>query len=187
MIQGGVNLLEQTEEQEKLLESSARELEERQRKEEILKKKLKKKEAEKHDIEVKYATLQEEATGKTLILKEVWKQFQHTKEEVRKKMHYCISPSVLPLLVRLSIICCMVFFILFVLVLQIADMKAESQRENEDLLDMIRELSKEVKLQTLVINTNVPPEYQKDLEDHVEWHEETEEWHMVGNITCTRM
>ena len=46
---------------------------------------------------------------------------------------------------------------------------------------MIRELSKEVKLQTLIINTNVPPEYLKNLEDHVEWNEETGDWHMVGN------
>lgn len=64
---------------------------------------------------------------------------------------------------------------------QIADLKSEAQRENEDLLDMIRELSKEVKLQTLIINTNVPPEYLKNLEDHVEWNEETGDWHMVGN------
>ena len=61
-------------------------------------------------------------------------------------------------------------------------MKVEAQRENEDLLDMIRELSKEVKLQTLIINMNVPQDYQKNLEENVEWHEETGEWHMVSNI-----
>ena len=37
MIQGGVNLLEQTEEQERLLEASARELEKRKKKESKLK------------------------------------------------------------------------------------------------------------------------------------------------------
>jgi len=45
---------------------------------------------------------------------------------------------------------------------------------------MIRELTKEVKFQTLIINSNVPPEYLKNLEDHVEWNEETGDWHMVG-------
>ena len=43
---------------------------------------LEQKEAEKLDIEERYANLQEEATGKTKRLKEVWKQFQQTKEEV---------------------------------------------------------------------------------------------------------
>ena len=83
VIQGGVNLLDQAEEQEKLLESSARELEKRMRKEGILKQQLREKEAEKQNMEEKYTTLQEEAAGKTFILREVWKQFQHTKEEVR--------------------------------------------------------------------------------------------------------
>ena len=64
---------------------------------------------------------------------------------------------------------------------QIADMKAEAQRESEDLLSMIRELSKEVKLQTLIINQSIPAEFQKDMEDHVQWHEETGEWHMVSS------
>ena len=82
VIKGGVNLLEQAEEQEKLLESSAKELEKRKKAEGKLKEKLQKKEEEKLDIEEKYTTLQDEAASKTRILKEVWKQFQHTKEEV---------------------------------------------------------------------------------------------------------
>lgn len=162
VIQGGVNLLEQAEQQERLLESSDRELQKRKKKESILKQQLRKTEAEKDDIQEKYATLQEEATGKTLLLKEVWKQFQRTKEEVKKCHILCMSVSI-------------------VMLLQIADMKAESQRENEDLLATIRELSKEVKLQTLIINTNIPAEYQKDLDEHVEWNEEAGDWHMVSN------
>lgn len=74
--------MEQAEEQERLLESSARELEKRKQKESKLKQQLQRKEAEKLDMEGKYANLQEEAAGKTRILKEVWKQFQQTKEEV---------------------------------------------------------------------------------------------------------
>lgn len=65
------------------------------------------------------------------------------------------------------------------MVFQIADMKAEAQRENEEMLAMIRELNKEVKLQTLVIDGYIPQEYQEKLEEAVQWQEETGEWHMV--------
>lgn len=82
VIHGGVNLLEQAEEQERLLESSAKELEKRLVREDKLKEQLQKKEAEKLDIEEKYANLQEEAVGKTRLLKEVWKEFQQAREEV---------------------------------------------------------------------------------------------------------
>ncbi len=59
-------------------------------------------------------------------------------------------------------------------------MKSEAQQENEEMLDMIRELNKEVKLQTLVINSYVPQEFQEKLEQHVQWHEETGDWYMVN-------
>ena len=84
VIVGGVNLLEHAEEQERLLDKSAKELEKRKRKERQLRSQLEQKEAEKLDIEEKYVNLQEEAAGKTKRLKEVWKQFQQTKEEVHK-------------------------------------------------------------------------------------------------------
>lgn len=74
--------MEQAKRQEKLLESSARELEKRKKKESKLKEELHKREAEKQVYEEKYATLQEEAAGKTKLLKEVWKEFQQIKEEV---------------------------------------------------------------------------------------------------------
>ena len=77
-----MNLLEQAEEQERLLDKSAKELEKRKRKEKQLRSQLEQKEAEKLDIEEKYVNLQEEAAGKTKRLKEVWKQFQQTKDEV---------------------------------------------------------------------------------------------------------
>ena len=63
-------------EQERLLDKSAKELEKRKRKEKQLRSQLEQKEAEKLDIEERYANLQEEATGKTKRLKEIWKQFQ---------------------------------------------------------------------------------------------------------------
>ena len=77
-----MNLLEQAEEQERLLDKSAKELEKRKKKEKQLRSQLEQKEAEKLDFEERYANLQDEATGKTKRLKEVWKQFQQTKDEV---------------------------------------------------------------------------------------------------------
>lgn len=58
-------------------------------------------------------------------------------------------------------------------------MRAEFQRENEEMLETIRQLSREVKLQALIIDSYIPKEYQELLEGHASWHEETGEWHMV--------
>ena len=63
---------------------------------------------------------------------------------------------------------------------QIADMKAEAQQEKEEMLAMIRAVKNEVKLQTLIINSYIPHEYQEQLETAVQWQEETGEWHMVS-------
>lgn len=62
-------------------------------------------------------------------------------------------------------------------------MKAEYQRENEEMLDAIRQLSREVKLQALVIDSYIPKEYQELLEEQASWHEDTGEWHMVRKCT----
>lgn len=47
------------------------------------------------------------------------------------------------------------------------------------MLGLIRDLNKEVQLQTLVINSYVPQDYLEQLEESVQWQEETGEWHMV--------
>ena len=103
-----IEQLEKAEEQEKLLEESKVKLEKRRQKEDEMRKQLQKTEVdlytythihthmhthtpwqlpftiqEEHALlEEKYASLQEEATGKTKKLKEVWKQFQASKDEV---------------------------------------------------------------------------------------------------------
>lgn len=41
-----------------------------------------------------------------------------------------------------------------------ADQQQEHQRETEGLLDSIRELRKELQLQTLLIESFIPPEFQ---------------------------
>ena len=48
------------------------------------------------------------------------------------------------------------------------------------MLETIRELSREVKLQTMIINSYIPREYLELLETQADWHEDTGEWHMRG-------
>ena len=64
--------MEKAEEQERLLDESARQLEETISNEASIRKALKEKEAERLDVEEKYSSLQEEAGGKTRKLKKVW-------------------------------------------------------------------------------------------------------------------
>ena len=47
-------------------------------------------------------------------------------------------------------------------------------------MDMIRAVDKEVKLQTMIINSYIPQEYQEQLEEVVQWQEKTGEWYMPG-------
>ena len=68
----GENLLEKAEEQERLLDESARQLEDTITREASIRQKMKEKEAERLDIEEKYSSLQEEVAGKTRKLKKVW-------------------------------------------------------------------------------------------------------------------
>ncbi|XP_068204248.1 kinesin-like protein KIF3A [Palaemon carinicauda] len=79
---GGENLLEKAEEQERLLEESAMELEERRKHEEQLRHAITQKEAERIDLEERYSTLQEEAAGKTRKLKKVWTLLMAAKSEL---------------------------------------------------------------------------------------------------------
>ncbi|KAJ8297503.1 hypothetical protein KUTeg_024034 [Tegillarca granosa] len=87
IIVGGENLLEKAEEQEKMLEESAKELEDRKRKEEELRIALEEKEAERVDIEEKYSNLQEEIAGKTKKLKKVWTMLMQAKSEEMIEQH----------------------------------------------------------------------------------------------------
>ncbi|XP_038056544.1 kinesin-II 85 kDa subunit-like [Patiria miniata] len=141
VIVGGVDLLKKSEEQERLLEESARELEERARKQESLRQELAEKEAERVDIEEKFGNLQEEAVGKTKKLKKVWSMLMSAKSEV-------------------------------------ADLQQEHQREMEGLLENIRQLSRELRLQMLIIDSFIPVEFQQMIEQYVHWNEDIGEWQL---------
>ena len=81
---------------------------------------FKEREAERLDIEEKYSSLQEEASGKTRKLKKVWTMLTGAKGEL-------------------------------------ADLQAEQQREMEGLLDNVRQLTRDLRLQMLVIDAFIPP------------------------------
>lgn len=48
------------------------------------------------------------------------------------------------------------------------------------MLDTIRQLSRDVGLQALIIDSFIPTEYQELLDSHAAWSEDTGEWHMQG-------
>ncbi|KAL8622264.1 Kinesin-like protein kif3a [Nucella lapillus] len=141
IIVGGENLLEKAEEQERMLEESAKELEERKHKEDQLRKQLEEKEQERLDIEEKYSSLQDEVAGKTKKLKKVWTMLMQAKSEI-------------------------------------ADLQQEHQREMEGLLENVRQLSRELKLQMVIIDNFIPPEFQEMIEQHVNWNDDIGEWQL---------
>ncbi|KAH3834905.1 hypothetical protein DPMN_108238 [Dreissena polymorpha] len=61
---------------------------------------------------------------------------------------------------------------------EIADLQQEHQREMEGLLENVRQLSRDLKLQIMVINNFIPPEYQEMIEQHVAWNEDIGEWQL---------
>mmetsp|Transcript_31643 Transcript_31643/g.79041 ORF Transcript_31643/g.79041 Transcript_31643/m.79041 type:complete len:742 (-) Transcript_31643:192-2417(-) len=62
---------------------------------------------------------------------------------------------------------------------EIADLQAEFQREREDMLETVRELTRQLKLKAAVIESFVPPEEQAKIECRAEWDEESEEWRIA--------
>merc|ERR1719410_2330250 len=54
---------------------------------------------------------------------------------------------------------------------ELNDLQAEQQREMEGLLESVRQLTRELRLQMLVIDCFVPAEYQDLVEQHVQWNE----------------
>ncbi|KAL5011393.1 hypothetical protein ScPMuIL_009944 [Solemya velum] len=61
---------------------------------------------------------------------------------------------------------------------EIADIQQEHQREMEGLWENVRQLSRELKLQKLIIDNFIPPEYQDMIEQHVLWNDDIGEWQL---------
>ncbi|XP_046644917.1 kinesin-like protein KIF3A [Daphnia pulicaria] len=63
---------------------------------------------------------------------------------------------------------------------EIEDMRQEHQTQMEQLLEGVRQLSKELKLSTLLVDEYIPAAYQQIIEQHVNWSEEYGEWQLRG-------
>ncbi|KAG8228748.1 hypothetical protein J437_LFUL009670 [Ladona fulva] len=61
---------------------------------------------------------------------------------------------------------------------ELSDVQAEKQREMEGLLDGIRGLSRELRLQSLIIENLIPPEFQEQIDRFVHWNEDIGEWQL---------
>ncbi|XP_075337318.1 kinesin-like protein KIF3A isoform X2 [Odontesthes bonariensis] len=61
---------------------------------------------------------------------------------------------------------------------EVADLQQEHNREIEGLLENIRQLSRELRLQMLIIDNFIPQEYQEMIENYVHWNEDIGEWQL---------
>ncbi|XP_062380406.1 kinesin-like protein KIF3A isoform X1 [Sardina pilchardus] len=61
---------------------------------------------------------------------------------------------------------------------EMADLQQEHHREIEGLLENIRHLSRELRLQMLIIDNFIPQEFQEMIENYVHWNEDIGEWQL---------
>eukprot|EP01116_Phalansterium_solitarium_P004864 TRINITY_DN1604_c0_g4_i2.p1 TRINITY_DN1604_c0_g4~~TRINITY_DN1604_c0_g4_i2.p1 ORF type:complete len:861 (-),score=300.97 TRINITY_DN1604_c0_g4_i2:520-3102(-) len=59
---------------------------------------------------------------------------------------------------------------------EISDLQAEFTKEKEDLLNNLRELNQQLSLRTLIIDSFIPPEEVRRMENRAEWDENIEAW-----------
>ncbi|KAJ3304161.1 Kinesin-like protein kif3b [Kappamyces sp. JEL0829] len=139
LLVGGVNILDQHQQQQIELARKAQELEEKIRKQRELERDLDEKEELNLQIEESFSNLQEEAAAKTKKLKRLWTIYTDQKSELK-------------------------------------DLKVEQQREREDLLETVRELTNEIKLRQVIIQGFVPAEELEIIYDVSEYDGVSEKW-----------
>uniref|UniRef100_A0AAQ4PC45 Kinesin-like protein n=1 Tax=Gasterosteus aculeatus aculeatus TaxID=481459 RepID=A0AAQ4PC45_GASAC len=61
---------------------------------------------------------------------------------------------------------------------EMADLQQEHHGESEGLLENIRELSRELRLQMLIVDNVIPQEYQEMIENYMHWNEDIGEWQL---------
>ncbi|TPX38124.1 hypothetical protein SmJEL517_g00160 [Synchytrium microbalum] len=62
---------------------------------------------------------------------------------------------------------------------EIKDLQTEHQRERESLLETIRGLARDLKLESLIVDSYVPPEELALIESHMEYDEQAEKWRIA--------
>jgi kinesin family protein 3/17 len=63
---------------------------------------------------------------------------------------------------------------------ELKDMQKERERQTQDMMDNIRQLSRELRLHMLVIDSFIPPEFQDQIEQRAQWDEASGEWQVPG-------
>merc|ERR1719264_128331 len=61
---------------------------------------------------------------------------------------------------------------------ELVDLQSEQQREMEGLLDNVRSMTRELRLQMLATDSFVPTDYQELIEGNVQWNEDIGEWQL---------
>ncbi|EDV25164.1 Kinesin-like protein KIF3A [Trichoplax sp. H2] len=141
VIVGGVNLLEKAEEQEQLLEESAKELADRQQQQKLLEEKIQRAEAEYENLDEKYSNLQEGAAGVVKKLKKLQKSYDSAKAELQ-------------------------------------DLREEHERELEDMMLNIKQLTRDIQMQSVLIDNFIPIDCQTLIESNMAWSEEMGDWQL---------
>lgn len=71
-----------------------------------------------------------------------------------------------------------VFAMLMAAKAELGDLRHEQQREMEGLLDSVRSLTRELKLQETIIDAFIPRHYQEMIDRYVHWNEDIGEWQL---------
>ncbi|OQR75776.1 kinesin protein KIF3A-like [Tropilaelaps mercedesae] len=61
---------------------------------------------------------------------------------------------------------------------EMTDMRRDHEREMESYFDSVRQLSQELKLNMLIIDTFIPEQYQQVIENNATWNEDIGEWQL---------
>lgn len=67
---------------------------------------------------------------------------------------------------------------------EVSDIQDEIHREREDLMDRIRELTREIRQKHLIIDQFIPPQEYMKIERRAEWNEAINDW-VIPNIEYT--
>lgn len=67
---------------------------------------------------------------------------------------------------------------------ELNDMQDVIHREREDLMDRIRELTREIRLKHLIIDQFIPAQEYMRIERRAEWNDDVNEW-MIPNVEFT--
>lgn len=67
---------------------------------------------------------------------------------------------------------------------ELDDMQEIIHREREDLMDRIRELTREIRMKHLIIDQFIPPNEHMRIERRAEWAEDINDW-IIPNVEYT--